>query len=72
MAGGDGSDGDEFCASGAEVARRAADLRSLVQAYLTGTFSLEIRVRDATWELGVSAIGAPVWRWTGRLTEEGG
>ncbi|PSH61674.1 hypothetical protein CU102_26765 [Phyllobacterium brassicacearum] len=36
-------------ATGAEVARRAAVLRPLVQAYLTGSGSLESGIRDAVW-----------------------
>ena len=63
-------EGDQAGATGAEAARRAAVLRPLVQAYLTGSGSLESGIRDAVWELGVSR--ATVWRWIRRLTAEGG
>jgi hypothetical protein len=63
-------EGDQAGATGAEAARRAAVLRPLVQAYLTGSGSLESGIRDALWELGVSR--ATVWRWIRRLAAEGG
>ena len=64
------SDGDEFGASGAVAARRAAVLRPPFLGYLAGTGSLESGIRVAVWELGVSR--ATVWRWIRRLAEEGG
>jgi putative transposase len=63
-------EGDQAGATGAEAARRAAVLRPLVQAYLTGSGRLESGIRDALWELGVSR--ATVWRWIRRLAAEGG
>jgi hypothetical protein len=51
-------EGDQAGATGAEAARRAAVLRPLVQAYLTGSGSLESGIRDALWELGVSRKAA--------------
>ncbi|MBB3237155.1 Mu transposase C-terminal domain-containing protein [Phyllobacterium endophyticum] len=63
-------EGDQAGATGAEATRRAAVLRPLVQAYLTGSGSLESGIRDLVWELGVSR--ATVWRWIRRLAEDGG
>lgn len=64
------ADREEVGVVGLEDQHRAAVLRPLVQAYLSGSGSLEIGIRGAVWELSVSR--ATVWRWIHRLAEGGG